>query len=154
MDDIVYYLSNRDDDPLIRLCIPEHLRQSIIVEFHDQLGHQGMDNVYDKFSTKILLAKFIQIHSGVCFTVYNLSTTFTTKYQSIRRDTRYPAIPIFSYCHGYQWALSLSRSGNRFIVAFIDLYSGYPEAFAVPDKSAEIVVQLLLDEIYVRYSCP
>ena len=41
-----------------------------------------------------------------------------------------------------------------YIVAFIDLYSGYPEAFAVLDKSAETVVQLLLDEIYVRYSCP
>ena len=29
-----------------------------------------------------------------------------------------------------------SLSGNKYIVGFIDWYSGWPESFAVPDKSA------------------
>ena len=47
-----------------------------------------------------------------------------------------------------------SLSGNKYIISFIDIYSGYPEAFAVPDKSAANTVQLLLDEIIPRHSCP
>ena len=35
-------------------------------------------------------------------------------------------------------------SGNKYIVAFVDHYSGWPEAFATPDKSADTIVQLLL----------
>ena len=30
-------------------------------------------------------------------------------------------------------------SGNKYIIAFVDLYSGWPEAFAVPDKTADTV---------------
>jgi hypothetical protein len=41
-----------------------------------------------------------------------------------------------------------SLSGNTYIVSFIDLYSGWPEAFAVPDKSADQICNLLIDEIF------
>ncbi|CAC5412414.1 unnamed protein product [Mytilus coruscus] len=47
-----------------------------------------------------------------------------------------------------------SFSGNKYIISFIDIYSGYPEGFPVPDKSAANIVQLLMDEIIPRHSCP
>ena len=47
-----------------------------------------------------------------------------------------------------------SLSGNKYIVAFVDHYSGWPEAFAVPDKSADTIVQLLIEEVIPRHSCP
>jgi len=47
-----------------------------------------------------------------------------------------------------------SLSGNRYIVSFIDLYSGWPEAFPVADKSAENIVHLLQEEIIPRFGCP
>ena len=40
---------------------------------------------------------------------------------------------------------TLSR--NKYIIGFIDLYNGWPEAFAVPDKSADNIAHLLIDEI-------
>ena len=43
-------------------------------------------------------------------------------------------------------------SGNKYLIHFVDWYSGWPEAFAVPDKSAETVVHLILDEIISRHS--
>lgn len=39
-------------------------------------------------------------------------------------------------------------------MSFIDIYSGWPEAFPVPDKSADNIVHLILEEIYPRYGCP
>jgi hypothetical protein len=44
-----------------------------------------------------------------------------------------------------------SLSGNKYIVSFIDLYSGWPEAFAVSDKSADQICNLLIDEIFPRH---
>ena len=41
-----------------------------------------------------------------------------------------------------------------YILGFVDWYSGWPEALAVPDKTAETVVHLLLEEIVPRYSTP
>ena len=40
------------------------------------------------------------------------------------------------------------------MVGFVDWYSGWAEAFLVPDKSAETIAHLLLEEIIPRYSTP
>ena len=45
-------------------------------------------------------------------------------------------------------------SGSKYIIIFVDWYSGWPEAFAVPDKSAGTVVHLVLGEIIPRNSTP
>ena len=47
-----------------------------------------------------------------------------------------------------------SLSGNKYIIAFVDWFSGWPEAYAVPDKTAETVAHWLLEEIFPRHgSC-
>ena len=45
-------------------------------------------------------------------------------------------------------------SRNKYIVAFVDWFSGLPEAFAVPDKTADTVAHLLIEEIFPRFGCP
>ena len=35
MDHILYYISNADSDPVLRLYIPEHLRDSVVKQYHD-----------------------------------------------------------------------------------------------------------------------
>ena len=45
-------------------------------------------------------------------------------------------------------------SGNKYIVAFVDWYSGWPEAFSVPDKTASTIAHLIVEEIFPRYGCP
>ena len=47
-----------------------------------------------------------------------------------------------------------TMSGNKYIIAFVDWYSGWPEAFAVPDKTGENVVDLIIHKIVARFgSC-
>ena len=43
-------------------------------------------------------------------------------------------------------------TGNKYVTGFIDWYSGWQEAFAVPDRSSETVAHLLLEEIIPSYS--
>ena len=45
-------------------------------------------------------------------------------------------------------------SGNKYIICFVDWYSGWSEAFVVLDSSAETVVHLVPDEIIPRHSTP
>ena len=45
-------------------------------------------------------------------------------------------------------------SGIKYIIGFVDWFSGWPEAFAVPDKTAKTVAHLLLEKIITRYSTP
>ena len=47
-----------------------------------------------------------------------------------------------------------TMSGNKYTVAFVDWYSGWPEAFSVPDKTAGTIAHLLIEEILPRYGCP
>ena len=47
-----------------------------------------------------------------------------------------------------------SLSGNRYILSVVDHYTGCPEAFAIPDKSAQSVAHILVDEILPRFGCP
>ena len=44
----------------------------------------------------------------------------------------------------------MTPSGNMYIIGFSDWYSGWPEAFAVPNKTAETVGHLPLEAIIPR----
>jgi hypothetical protein len=50
--------------------------------------------------------------------------------------------------------LPVTSEGNKYIITFICMYSSWPEAFAVPNKSAETVAKLICNEIIPRHSCP
>ena len=45
-------------------------------------------------------------------------------------------------------------SSNKYIIAFVDWFSGWPEAFAVPDKTADTVAHLLIEEYFLGFGCP
>ena len=41
--------------------------------------------------------------------------------------------------------------GNCYILSFVDWLTGWPEAFAIPDKRAQMVSDIILSEIFPRY---
>ena len=42
-------------------------------------------------------------------------------------------------------------SSNSYIIACVGWFSGWPKAFAVPDKTADTVAHLLIEEIFARF---
>lgn len=44
--------------------------------------------------------------------------------------------------------------GNTYIVGFVDWLMDWPEAFALADKKARTVVDLVVGEIFPRYDAP
>ena len=50
--------------------------------------------------------------------------------------------------------MPLTSRGNRYIVVFMDYFSKWAEAFAVPDQQAPTIARLLVDNIICRHGVP
>ena len=47
-----------------------------------------------------------------------------------------------------------SASGNKHILTIIDHLTGWPEAFPIPDKSADTIVATLINQYLLVHMCP
>ena len=48
----------------------------------------------------------------------------------------------------------MSTSGNKHILTLIDHLMGWPEAFPIPDKSADTIVSTFINHYLPVYMCP
>ena len=154
IEDVLYYISDPDNEPVLRLYIPEHLQALVIEQYHDQNGHMGIDKTYDNIRRKYYwpnLYKHLYKYISTCVTCQRRNLQ---KVKSPLQDTEIPPYPFAKVSVDLSGPYPTTLSGNKYIVSFMDIFSGWPEAFPVPDKSASTVAHLLLEEIIPRYSCP
>ena len=59
-NDILYYLSDPDDNPTLRLFVPTHLRQMVVHQYHDDNGHMGVQKTYDAIRQKYFWPNLFQ----------------------------------------------------------------------------------------------
>ena len=150
MDNILYFISNADSDPVLRLYIPEHLRDFVIKQYHDLNGHMGTDKTYDSMKSKYYwpnMYKEVYDYVGCCVTCQARSLQ---KHKAPLQETEIPPYAFAKIGLDVSGPYPTSLSGNKYIVGFVDWYSGYPEAFAVPDKSADTIAHLIIEEIFPR----
>ena len=50
--------------------------------------------------------------------------------------------------------LPVTKEGNRYILVFMDYFTKWVEAFAVPDQTATTTTKVLLNQIVSRFGCP
>ena len=53
VNDILYYLSNHDREPTPCLYVPDHLQERVILQYHEHIGHMGIDKTYDALRENI-----------------------------------------------------------------------------------------------------
>lgn len=41
-NNLLYYISDVEENPTLRLCVPTHLRRAIVRQYHDENGHMGV----------------------------------------------------------------------------------------------------------------
>ena len=51
LDNVLYYLSKADSDPVIWLYIPKHLCNEVIEQYHSSNSHMGIDKTHDAIKT-------------------------------------------------------------------------------------------------------
>lgn len=52
IDHVLYYITDPDNEPVLRLYIPEHLRERVVKQYHDDNGHMGIDKTFDSIRQK------------------------------------------------------------------------------------------------------
>ena len=52
MNGVLYFISTPDDNPTTRLFIPDHLKEHVILQYHDDNGHLGVDKTYDTMGSQ------------------------------------------------------------------------------------------------------
>ena len=154
VEGVLYFLSTPDQDPKARLVIPQHLVPHVVRQYHDNNGHMGIDKTYDTIKEKYfwpVMYKGLYDYVSKCVTC---QVRTLTKQRAPVQEMDVPPYPFAKVSLDVSGPYPRTLSGNKYIVAFVDHYSGWPEAFATPDKSADTIVQLLLEEIIPRHSCP
>ena len=150
LEGVMYYVSDPESEPVLRLMVPEGLRQDVLHQFHERLGHMGIDKVFYSIRRQYY---WKGLYTDVLRHVTKCTTCKERNLTGVKPPLQEMDLPPFPWakcgvdtCGPFPKTLS----GNVYIVTFVDWYSGWPEAFCVPDKSAETMAQLLLEEVFPR----
>ena len=69
---IVYFLSDPDYNPTLRLFVPGHLLQTVVKQYHDVNGHMGVQKSYDSIRPKCFLPNLFQDMMNMFHRVLNV----------------------------------------------------------------------------------
>ena len=66
VDGLVYFISNSDDDPRLRLFIPKHSMSFFMTQYYDQNGHMGVQKTFDSIRANYYWSNlFKELHKYV-----------------------------------------------------------------------------------------
>ena len=138
----------------LALVIPKPWHFTLLVEAHDKLGHQGVNRTY--------LIKchyyWICMNKNICKYITNCAlckrenarTQVYTLYMTDIPDRPFDnkvSIDLVS-------DLIVSTSGNQHIMTIIYHLRGWPEAFPIPDKKADTIVHVFINNYFHIHMCP
>ena len=138
----------------LTLVIPKSWKYTILVEAHDKLGHQGNSHTYCLIKHQYYwkgMNKDIQKYIANCV----LCRWEKAKVQQyLLQMTEIPDRPFDKIAIDLVTDCKTSTSGNKHILTIIDHLTGWPEAFPIPDKSADTIVTTLINQYLPVHMCP
>jgi hypothetical protein len=150
--------TNQRLDVRKQLAVPSHLRQEIMVQYHDSYagGHLGAHKTFMKIRDRLWWNKMFQDVELYC---RSCLVCQRRKIPRRQREAALMATPVADYPFerlgvDVVGPLPESLSGNKYIAVFTDSFTRWPEAFAVPEQKEETIAQLLVEEIICRFGAP
>ena len=138
----------------LALDIPKSWKYTVLVEAHNKQGHQGNSCTYclikrqyywkgiNKDFGKYIANCILCRHKKAKVQQYPLQMT-----EIPDRLFDKIAIDLVTECE-------TSASGNKHILTIIDHLTGWPDAFPIPDKSADTIVSTFINEYLPVHMCP
>ena len=138
----------------LALVMPKSWKYTVLVEAHDKLGHQGNTHTY-------CLIKRQYYWKGMNKAIWKYIANYTLCHREKIKIQKYPLqmmeipdrpfekipIDLITECE-------TSTSGNKHILTITDHLTGWPEAFPIPDKSADIIVSTFINKYLPVHMCP
>ena len=151
---LLYKLIMDPGQKFLALVIPKPWKYTVLVEAHDKLGHQGNSHTY-------CLVKRQYYWKGMNKDIRKYIANCTLCQREKAKIQHYPlqmmeiperlfdkiAIDLITEC-------DISTSGNKHILTIIDCLTGWPEAFPIPDKTADTIVSTFINKYLPVHMCP
>ena len=138
----------------LALVIPKSWKFTFLVEAHDKLGHQGNNSTYCLIKQQYYwkgMNKDIRKYIANCV----LCRRDKAKVQQYPLQMmEIPDRPFDKIAIDLVTNCKTSTSGNKHILTIIDHLTGWPEAFPIPDKSADTIVATLINHYLLVHMCP
>ena len=154
--DGVLYHDNPVDHSLWCMVVPSDLRQTLLKEAHSSVfsGHFSERKIYERLRRQYWWRGMRADVRRFCRACINCASR-----KGPGRAVRPPLNPIpvkkpFHRVAVDVLTMPLTSRGNRYIVVFMDYFTKWAEAFAVPDQQAPTIARLLVDNIVCRHGVP
>ena len=138
----------------LTLVIPRSWKYTVLVEAHDNLGHQGTTHTHCVIKCQYYwkgMNKVIRKY------IANCTLCHRDKVQAFPLQmTEIPDRPFEKIAIDLVTECKTSTSVNKHILTIICHLTGWPEAFPMPDKSAETIAYIIINQylpvhMYPRY---
>ena len=152
-DNVLFFV---DRDENLRLEIPKNLVNQLIKETHEGFmgAHLARDKTWEtlhlRYHWKGMTSDVYDFIQGCVKCKQQNAQGNSVPLQDVDRPN-YPFQHIAIDTAGYYLT---SERGNRYCLTVSDLFSGWVECFALPDKSASSIARTLVEEIFRRFSWP
>ena len=151
---LLYKYVTDSGQTFLALFIPKSWKYTVLFEAHDKLGHQGNTCTF-------CLIKHQYYWKGMNKDIRKYITNCPLCDKEKAKVQAYPcqvteipdrlfdkiAINLVTECE-------TSTSGNKQILTIIDHLTGWPEAFPIPDESADIIVSTIINQHLPVHMCP
>ena len=138
----------------LALVIPKSWKYTVLIEAHEKLGYQGNTCTY-------CLIKWQYYWKGMNKDIWKYIANCILCCREKAKIHNYPlqmmeipnwpfdkiAIDLVTECQ-------TSTLGNKHILTIIDHLTGWPEAYPIPDKSADTIVSTFINEYLPVHMCP
>ena len=154
IENIVYYISDVDDNPHLRVYIPKHLEEKVLNQYHEDNGHMGVQKVFKTIKEKYYfpnLFKKINDRIEKCVTCQQ---RIMQAQKAPITETGMPPYPFACISIDLSGPYKETISGNVYICSVVDIYSKWVEAFPLKDKTADSIIHVLEEYIFPRHSYP
>ena len=125
-----------------------------MVEAHDKLGHQGTTHTFCLIKCQYYwkcmnkdIRKYIANCTLCCREKAKVQAYLLQMTDILNRPFDKIAIDLVTEC-------KTSNSGNEHILTITDHLTGWPEAFPKPDKSADTIVSIFINQYLPVHMCP
>ena len=104
VDGLVYFISNVDDDPRLRLFIPKRIRSFVMTQYHDQNGHMGVQKICLKNFT-IMFLNALCVKQDLCRKSVSLCKKLTFHHIQWQNLVLISLVHIKLHCQGISTSL-------------------------------------------------
>jgi hypothetical protein len=136
-----------------RRVLPRGKREETICETH-QMGHFGIKKTFALLQTLFWwprMFKDVQQYVQECETCQKRNSPV---HRCVTGASFIATHPMELLCWDIMGPLPPSRTGNKYILVIVDVFSRYAEAFPMKDATSETLAEILWREFMCRYGIP